>query len=60
MRLENVKILKMGSRLGIALSEFYFKKGSIVENFEKLTDKFRSPHLWEKVNGEWKLKYRVS
>ena len=31
MRLENVKILKMGSRLGIALSEFYFEKGSIVE-----------------------------
>lgn len=28
--------------------------------FHELADKFRSPHLWEKVNGEWKLRYRVS
>ncbi len=25
-----------------------------------LCDKSRSPHLWEKVNGEWKLKHQVS
>lgn len=29
------------------------------EYFEELTDKFRSPHLWEKVNGKWKLRYQV-
>jgi N-acetyl sugar amidotransferase len=29
------------------------------ERFMKLCDKARSPHLWEKVNGEWKLKHTV-
>lgn len=24
-----------------------------------LCDKFRSPHLWDKVNGEWKLRHNV-
>lgn len=28
--------------------------------FMKLSDGFRSPHLWEKVRGEWKLKYQVN
>lgn len=26
----------------------------------ELTDKFRSPHLWAKVNGEWKLRHTVN
>jgi len=26
----------------------------------ELTDKFRSPHLWTKINGEWKLRHNVS
>jgi N-acetyl sugar amidotransferase len=30
------------------------------EYFLELCDKFRSPHLWEKVNGEWKLRHQVS
>lgn len=30
------------------------------EYFMQLADKFRSPHLWEKVNGEWKVRYQVS
>lgn len=30
------------------------------EYFMSLADKFRPEHLWEKVNGEWKLKYQVS
>jgi len=30
------------------------------EVFWKLIDRGRSPHLWEKVNGEWKLKHQVS
>ncbi len=27
--------------------------------FMKLADSFRSPHLWKKESGEWKLKYQV-
>lgn len=30
------------------------------EKFLKLCDKFRSPHLWRKVNGKWKLRYTVN
>ena len=30
-----------------------------MEEFLDLCERFRSPHLWEKVNGEWKLKYQV-
>lgn len=26
----------------------------------ELTDKFRSPHLWAKVDGEWKLRHTVN
>ncbi len=30
------------------------------EHFSKgLTDKFRSPHLWEKVDGSWRLRHTV-
>lgn len=29
------------------------------EYFSKLCDKFRSPHLWKKENGEWKLRHAV-
>jgi N-acetyl sugar amidotransferase len=25
----------------------------------ELSDKFRSPHLWNKINGEWKLRHNV-
>jgi hypothetical protein len=27
--------------------------------FRETVDKFRSPHLWEKFGGEWKLKHTV-
>jgi len=30
------------------------------EYFHDLCDKFRSPHLWTKVNGEWKLRHNVN
>lgn len=30
------------------------------ERFFELCDQFRSPHLWKKENGEWKLRYQVS
>lgn len=29
------------------------------ESFLKLCDRFRSPHLWRKVNKEWKLRHTV-
>lgn len=29
------------------------------ERFMEFCDKFRSPHLWGKVNGEWKLRNQV-
>ena len=28
--------------------------GITEDEFWKITDNFRSPHLWEKVNGSWK------
>lgn len=31
-----------------------------IEEFLDLCEEFRSPHLWEKVKGEWKLKHQVS
>lgn len=30
------------------------------EKFWQVVDKFRPPHLWAKVDGEWRLKHRVS
>jgi N-acetyl sugar amidotransferase len=30
------------------------------ERFLALCDEFRSPHLWKKENGEWKLRHQVS
>ena len=28
--------------------------------FMKLLDKFRSPHLWKKIKGEWKLRHTAN
>ncbi len=30
------------------------------KHFWEVVDSWRPPHLWEKVNGEWKLKHQVS
>ena len=30
------------------------------EKFHQLCEEFRSPHLWEKVKGEWKLRHTVN
>jgi N-acetyl sugar amidotransferase len=30
------------------------------EEFKKLCDEFRSPHLWTQKNGEWKLRHTVN
>jgi N-acetyl sugar amidotransferase len=42
----------------------YFKEvmdyvGIDPDHFMELCDKFRSPHLWDKKNGEWKLRHSV-
>jgi len=29
-------------------------------HFWKVIDRYRMPHLWEKVKGKWKLKHVVS
>jgi N-acetyl sugar amidotransferase len=31
-----------------------------IDEFMDLCDKFRSPHLWTKLNGQWKLRHTVS
>jgi N-acetyl sugar amidotransferase len=40
--------------------EFLNYTGLTEQEFWKIVDSYRSPHLWEKVNGEWELKYQVS
>jgi N-acetyl sugar amidotransferase len=45
--------------------EKYFQEimdyiGMKPERFMELCDEFRSPHLWKKENGEWKLRHQVS
>jgi len=34
--------------------------GITEKHFWEVVDSYRPPHLWEKVNGEWKLKHRVN
>jgi N-acetyl sugar amidotransferase len=43
----------------------YFKEimeyiGMEPDHFMQLADKFRSPHLWSKADGTWKLRHNVS
>jgi len=33
--------------------------GMSKDEFLELCDQFRSPHLWMKENGEWKLRHPV-
>lgn len=45
--------------------ERYFQEvmdylGMTAANFHKLCDEFRSPHLWSREGGEWRLKHQVS
>lgn len=39
--------------------EFLEYLGITDAHFWEVIDSYRAPHLWEKVNGEWKLKYQV-
>jgi N-acetyl sugar amidotransferase len=34
--------------------------GMSPDHFSDLADKFKSPHLWTNVNGEWKLRHTVN
>lgn len=34
--------------------------GMAPDYFMQLCDKFRSPHLWKKENGRWKLRHQIS
>lgn len=29
------------------------------ERFWEITDRFRTPHLWNRINGEWELRHKV-
>lgn len=40
--------------------EFLEYLGITEKHFWDIVDSYRAPHLWEKINGEWKLKYRVT
>ncbi|MDP3245021.1 MAG: N-acetyl sugar amidotransferase [bacterium] len=45
--------------------EHYFKEvmdfiGMKPEYFLELCNQFRSPHLWKKENGQWRLRYQIS
>ena len=42
------------------LQEIMDYMGMKPEHFLKLCDEFRSPHLWKKENGKWKLRHQVS
>lgn len=40
--------------------EFLEYMGLTDEEFHKRIDELRSPHLWAKVNGEWKMRHNVA
>ncbi len=41
-------------------SEIMEYLGMSPDHFMELCDRFRSPHLWAKVNGDWKLRHTVN
>ena len=42
-----------------SLVDFLEYVGIEEDEFWKTVDKFRSPHLWEKTDGKWRLRHRV-
>ncbi len=53
------------SRFDGEFPQKYFKEitqhiGMKEEEFLELCDQFRSPHLWKKVKGEWKLRHTIN
>ena len=47
----------MTKNLWMLLKNFLDYIDTSEENFLGNKDKFRSPHIWKKVNGEWKLRH---
>lgn len=41
------------------IQEVMKELGMSSERFLELCDQFRSPHLWEKVDGQWRLRHQV-
>lgn len=41
-------------------TEFLDYAGLTEGRFWEVVDSYRSPHLWDKVNGEWRLRHRVA
>ena len=71
-RLKKLEIIILKEKEGIALVNKYdgeFPKKYFQEflkyidldedEFFDIVDKFRSPHLWKKVNGTWELRHKV-
>ena len=61
-REEGVALVK---RFDGEFPETYFRDamdyiGMAPERFMELCDSFRSPHLWTKESGEWRLRHRIS
>lgn len=61
MREEGVVLVK---RFDGEFPDRYFNEimeyiGMKPEYFFELADRARSPHLWEKINGKWKLRYPI-
>jgi hypothetical protein len=44
----------------IYFKEFLEYIDTTEDKFWDTMDKHRSPHIWNKVNGEWKLRHTVS
>ncbi len=40
--------------------EFLDYLGITDEQFWRVVDSYRPPHLWERVDGQWKLRHQVS
>lgn len=60
-REEGVSLVK---RFDGEFPQIYFKEimdhiGMSQDHFLELCDQFRSPHLWDKIDGKWKLRYQV-
>jgi N-acetyl sugar amidotransferase len=60
-RFENelMNYLSVDPRLGSKVRDQFKSPDMSKDLFIEMADQFRSPHLWEKLNGTWKLKHTV-
>lgn len=54
------RYLTVDSRLGDKCLSNFDNPKMTKEYFLAISESFRSPHLWAKIDGEWKLKFQVS